>query len=170
MGTPGPARRMAIDPKRDLVLTRIVDVPRRLLWRGWTEPELLVRWFAPRPYTTLTCEIDLRPGGLFRSVMQSPEGESFPNVGCILEVVPEERLVFTDALGPGFRPTEKPFFTGIIELEDAPGGTRYTATALAKDEADSRAHAEMGFMDGWGKALDQLVEVARELEEKSTCR
>jgi uncharacterized protein YndB with AHSA1/START domain len=152
------------DPKRDLVLTRDVDVPRAGLWRGWTEPELLKRWFTPPPFTTVECELDLRPGGLFRTVMRSPEGELFPNVGCFLEVVPRSRLVFTDALGPDFRPTEQPFFTAVITFEDAPGGTRYTAIARHKDEADRQKHAEMGFTDGWGMALDQLVDLARELE------
>jgi uncharacterized protein YndB with AHSA1/START domain len=150
-----------IDPRLDLVLSRVVPVPRERLWQGWTQRELLKRWFAPRPWTTVACEIDLRPGGAFRTVMRSPEGEEFPNAGCYLELVPNQRLVFTDALAPGFRPAEQPFFTAVVSFEAASGGTRYTALALHRDEAGRKQHEEMGFLDGWGRCLDQLVEVAR---------
>lgn len=141
----------------DLVLTRDIDVPRHLVWRAWTEPDHLVKWFAPAPWTTVACEIDLRPGGICRTVMRSPEGQDFPNEGCYLEVVPQERLVFTDALGPGFRPAPKPFFTCVLTLEEIPGGTRYTARAMHKDDADRATHEAMGFHGGWSQCLDQLV-------------
>jgi uncharacterized protein YndB with AHSA1/START domain len=139
------------------VLERVVAVPRELVWRAWTRPEDVMQWFAPLPWKTVDCEIDLRPGGIFRAVMRSPEGKDFPNVGCYLEVVPNERLVWTDALQPGYRPSENPFFTGIITLESLGTGTRYTATALHRDEATRNRHAEMGFHSGWATALDQLV-------------
>jgi uncharacterized protein YndB with AHSA1/START domain len=149
----------------DLVLTRVVNVPRRLVWKAWTEPKHLMKWFTPAPWTTIDCEIDLRPGGIFRTVMRSPEGQEFPNVGCYLEVVKHDRLVWTDALGPGYRPSAKAFFTAILTLEDHAGGTRYTACALHKDDADRQKHADMGFEHGWGKALDQLVAIADQLED-----
>jgi uncharacterized protein YndB with AHSA1/START domain len=145
------------DPKLDLILERVVDVPRELVWAAWTKPEHIVHWFAPKPWTTTDCEIDLRPGGIIRFTMRSPEGKDFPNVGCILEVVPQERLVWTDALLPGYRPSAKPFFTAIIALEKEGKGTRYTATAIHRDEAGRKQHEEMGFYEGWGQCLDQLV-------------
>jgi uncharacterized protein YndB with AHSA1/START domain len=145
------------DPRLDLVLERIVDVPRELVWEAWTKPEHLGKWFTPAPWTVSDCEIDLRPGGIFRTTMRSPEGKEFPNTGCYLEVVPNERLVFTDALLPGYRPSENPFMTAIITLESVGKGTRYTATALHRDEAARIKHEEMGFLNGWGTALDQLV-------------
>jgi uncharacterized protein YndB with AHSA1/START domain len=149
------------DPRLDLVLERFVDIPRELVWKAWTEPEHLRKWFAPAPWTTVDCEVDLRPGGLFRTVMRSPEGEDFPNVGCFLEVVENERLTWTDALLPGYRPSLKPFFTAIITLEGEAGGTKYTARALHKDDADRKTHEDMGFHDGWSQCLDQLVAVMK---------
>jgi uncharacterized protein YndB with AHSA1/START domain len=93
------------NPTLDLVLERVVPVAPERVWRAWTDPEKLKQWFCPRPWRTVECQIDLRPGGLFRTVMQSPEGEAMePNTGCYLEVVPNELLVWTGALEPGFRP------------------------------------------------------------------
>lgn len=145
------------DPKLDLVLDRTIDVPRDLVWTAWTKPEHISQWFSPKPWTITDCEIDLRPGGVFRFVMQSPEGQEFPNVGCYLEIVPNERLVWTDALLPGFRPSEKPFFTAVVTLQPQGNGTRYTAMAIHRDEAGRQKHEEMGFQEGWGMVLDQLV-------------
>jgi uncharacterized protein YndB with AHSA1/START domain len=71
--------------------------------------------------------------------------------------MPNERLVWTDALLPGYRPSEKPFMTAVIELENEGKGTRYTATAIHRDEAGKKQHEDMGFHQGWGTALDQLV-------------
>src|SRR5690606_11883053 len=107
-----------LDTERDLELVREVDVPPGLVWKAWTTPELLTQWFAPKPFETPACEIDLRPGGIFRTVMRSPDGDEFDGAGCFLEVVPDERLIWTSALGPGFRPqTGEMVFTAIIELQ-----------------------------------------------------
>lgn len=149
------------DPKLDLVLERVVDVPPELVWKAWTEPEHLVKWFTPAPWKTVDCEIDLRPGGIFRTVMRSPEGQDMDNAGCYLEVVPNRRLVFTDGLSPGFRPRDGGFFTGVINIEPVKGGTKYTAIAIHKDEAARKSHEDMGFHSGWGTALDQLVAWAK---------
>ena len=149
------------DPELDLVLERVVPVPPEKVWRAWTQPEHLKKWFAPAPYTVVDCRIDLRPGGVFRTVMRSPEGEEFAGDGCILEVVENRRLTWTDALGPGFRPAEEPFFTAVVTMEPEADGTRYTARAIHGTAEARQQHADMGFETGWGKALDQLVEVAR---------
>lgn len=155
------------DPKLDLVLERIVDVSPDLVWLAWTEPEHLKHWFTPAPWKTVDCEIDLRPGGMFRTVMRSPEGQEFPNVGCYLEIVRNEKLVWTNALAPGFRPSNPSaeevkecamiMFTAVISLEPHGKGTKYTALAMHREEEGRRKHEAMGFHDGWGKALDQLV-------------
>jgi uncharacterized protein YndB with AHSA1/START domain len=160
------------NPKLDLTFERIVDVPKELVWRAWTDPRLITQWFTPVPWQTVACEIDLRPGGMFRTVMRSPEGQDFPNLGCYLEVRENEKLVWTNAMLPGFRPvhasaktdsTVEFLFTAMIELKTLVNGTQYTATVIHADEAGCQQHAEMGFHEGWGMALDQLVELARKM-------
>ncbi len=153
--------RATSDPQLDLVLERIVDVPPELVWAAWTTPKHICKWFTPAPWTVTSCEIDLRPGGAFRTVMRSPEGQKFPNAGCYLEIVPLQRLVWTDALLPGYRPAPKPFITAAITLEPSGKGTRYHAHVMHADEASMKRHAEMGFHQGWGTALDQLVALAK---------
>jgi uncharacterized protein YndB with AHSA1/START domain len=77
-----PSRLPKPEPKLDLVLERVIDVPQELVWAAWTEPEHLSKWFSPAPWTVSDCEIDLCPGGIFRTTMRSPEGQAFPHVGC----------------------------------------------------------------------------------------
>jgi uncharacterized protein YndB with AHSA1/START domain len=151
------------DPSLDLELTRVTKLPRALLWRCWTEPEHLMPWFCPLPWKTIDCEIDLRPGGIFRTTMLSPEGKEFPNAGCYLEVVKHEKLVWTDALLPGYRPSANPFFTGILTFEDTPDGTKYIARALHNNAEDRKKHADKGFEQGWGTVFEQLVAYASKL-------
>jgi uncharacterized protein YndB with AHSA1/START domain len=155
------------DPNLDLVLERIVDVPRELVWGAWTKPEQLKQWFTPVPWKTVDCEIDLRPGGIFRTVMRGPEGQEFSNAGCYLEIVPNEKLVWTGALGPGYRPrpsnlpAETFLMTAVITLEALGPSTRYTALVIHGDEQARKQHEQMGFHAGWGKALDQLVALVK---------
>src|SRR5450755_3144970 len=94
-------------PVRDLILTRIIDAPREKLYRAWTEPELLKQWFAPWPFTTPVAELDVRAGGANFIVMRGPDGVEMPNTGVYLEVVPNERLVFTNAYSKAWEPSEK---------------------------------------------------------------
>ncbi len=96
------------DPRLDLVLERIVDVPPELVWKAWTSPEHLKPWFTPAPWHTVDCEIDLRPGGMFRTVMRSPEGQEFPHMGCYLEIVTNQKLVWTNACCQAIGPPPSP--------------------------------------------------------------
>ena len=148
---------------RDLMLTRFIPVPRLALWRCWTEPALLTQWFTPHPWTTVRAELDVRPGGTCLVTMRSPEGEEFPNPGVYLEVVPGEKLVITDAYSAAWEPSEKPFMTTIVTFAGEAGGTRYTACARHWTVDDREAHEKMGFQEGWGKATDQLQEIAATL-------
>jgi uncharacterized protein YndB with AHSA1/START domain len=156
----------------DLVLERTIDAPRELVWKAQTRPEHLKQWFAPRPYEISECELDLRPGGIFRIRMTGPNGfdTGHGNAGCVLEVVDGERFSWTSALGPGYRPAEmgegcESFpMTAIITLADAGDGrTLYRAVALHRNGADRDTHEKMGFEQGWGTCASQLEELARSL-------
>ncbi len=149
---------------RELVLTRLIDVPREKLWRCWTEPKLMLQWFTPAPWKTTHAETDVRPGGSSYVVMQGPDGTEMPNRGVYLEVIKNERLVFTDAYTSAWEPSENPFFTGILTFEDAGNGqTRYTARALHWTKENRETHEKMGFHEGWGVATDQMTALARTL-------
>jgi len=161
-----------INSELDLMFERVVDVPRELVWQAWTTPEKLMPWFCPFPWKTVECEIDLRAGGKFYTVMQSPEGQSFPNTGCYLELVENERLTWTNALEPGFRPVNPPeaspghecaefLMTATIILEPHAKGTKYTALVRHANVEARIAHAKMGFEEGWGACLDQLVAIIK---------
>jgi uncharacterized protein YndB with AHSA1/START domain len=145
---------------RELVLKRIINAPREKVFKAWTDPVLLKQWFAPKPWTTPVAEVDVRPGGANLIVMRGPDGNEFPNRGVYLEVVKNERLVFTDAYTKAWEPSEKPFMTVVLTFEDAGGGkTNYTARVLHWTAADREAHEKMGFHEGWGKCASQLEAV-----------
>ena len=149
---------------RELVLTRIIDVPREKLYRAWTDAEVLKQWFAPRPFTTPVAELDVRAGGANRIVMRDAEGNDYPNAGVYLEVVPNEKIVFTDAFTEAWTPSDKPFFVGTVTFEDlGDGKTRYTATARHWTEEARQQHEAMGFHTGWGICADQLAALAATL-------
>ena len=145
---------------RDLVLTRLIDASPEKLYRCWTEPALLKRWFAPKPYTTPVAELDVRPGGRGLIVMRSPDGQDLPNPGVYLEVVPNRRLVTTDAYVEAWQPSQKPFMTLILTFEPEDGKTRYTARVRHWTAADRETHEKMGFHQGWGLCTDQLEALA----------
>jgi uncharacterized protein YndB with AHSA1/START domain len=148
---------------RELVLTRLIDAPRENLYRAWTEPELLKQWFAPLPYTTPIAEMDVRPGGANLIVMRGPDGTEMPNRGVYLEVVKNEKLVFTDAYTKAWEPAQKPFMTVILTFADEGGKTRYTARVRHWTVEDRQAHENMGFHQGWGLCADQLAALAAKL-------
>lgn len=150
-----------INPDLDLELVREVPASPEAVFAAWTTPESLKQWFAPRPYSITQCEIDLRPGGGFRTAMNSPDGqELFDTTGCILEVVPNERLVWSEALTAGYRPQPSPMpFTAILELRpNGSGGCHYRAIAVHQDAGGRKQHEEMGFHEGWGTVVDQMIE------------
>ena len=147
--------------ERELTLSLTLDAPRAKLWRCWTEPALLKQWFCPKPWTVSHAELDVRPGGRCHVVMRSPEGQEMPCPGIYLEVVPEERIVTTDAFIDAWVPSEKPFMTAIVTFEEAgPGRTKYTAIARHWSPEDREQHEKMGFHDGWTKAAHQLAALA----------
>jgi uncharacterized protein YndB with AHSA1/START domain len=156
---------MQYDPKHDLVLERTIKAKPATLWRCWTEPELLKEWFCPKPWRVTRCEIDLRAGGTFLTVMAGPDGKEMEaEPGCFLLVEPEKRLVFGDAMAPGFRPRESPFMVADVSFAPAPEGCAYRAHVMHTGPEKRKQHEEMGFHDGWGTAAQQLEDFARSLE------
>ena len=142
---------------KELSLTRLIKAPREKVYAAWTQPELMKQWFAPLPFTTPIVELDLRVGGASKIVMQDVDGNQYPNHGVYLELVPNEKIVCTDAYTSAWVPSEKPFMTMILTFEEEGGDTRYTARVVHWSEADREAHEQMGFYEGWGKCADQLA-------------
>ena len=164
---------MTMTNELDLVLERTLNAPRDLVWKALTDPEHLKQWFAPKPYEISELDMDLQPGGIFRIRMVGPDGfdTGHGNAGCVLEVVEGEKLVWTSALGPEYRPAEMAStgcesfpMTAFVTLADAGDGkTLYRAVALHRNKADRDVHEKMGFQDGWGTCADQLEELAKAL-------
>ena len=160
---------MQTNPELDLELTRLLSAPPALVWRCWTEPELICQWFCPKPWSVSEAIVDLRPGGRFFTLMNGPAGEKVPNEGSFLEVVPQRKLVFTDIFGADYAPVAVPLsgaglsFAAILTFEPEGSGTRYRAVARHRSPEDAETHRKMGFHEGWGAAADQLDELARTL-------
>ena len=154
----------------ELTIERRIAAPRAAVWRAWADARKLEEWFCPKPWRAEVARFDLRPGGAFATIMHGPEGERHDEgAGCFVEIVPQERIVFTSALGPGWRPRfgtgegcDMPM-TAIITMKDDGDGTLYAARVLHANAEDARRHAEMGFEPGWGAAIAQLEEVAQRL-------
>lgn len=152
-----------LDPGTDLSFTRTLAVPRQLIWECWTQAEHIPHFFIPAPHKVTAVDIDLRVGGRFNTSFDV-DGNVMDNNGVYLEVVPGEKLVFTDTYTEGWKPAPEPFMTAILLLADAPhGGTTYTAIARHRSPESRKAHEDMGFFDGWGTVVTQLEAYARGL-------
>jgi uncharacterized protein YndB with AHSA1/START domain len=150
----------AINPKTDIVLERFIDAPKRLVWEALTKPEHLKEWYMPKPWGAVSrCELDVRPGGIFSVDISTADGKEFPNLGCFLEVIPAERVVWTSMLFPGYRPAvfDDIPITAIVTMQTKGAGTRYVFTALHRDEADCEKNKASGWQQGTEIALDQFV-------------
>jgi len=148
------------NPKLDLVFERFIDAPRRLVWEALTRPEHLKEWYMPKAWGRVArAEMDLRPGGAFSIDIATGDGREFPNLGCFLEVVPQERLTWTSMLFPGYRPAvfDDVPITAITTMETVGTGTRYIFTALHRDESDLEKNKSSGWQQGTDIALDQFV-------------
>jgi uncharacterized protein YndB with AHSA1/START domain len=148
------------NPDLDLKVSRIIRAPVAAVWDAWTEPRKLEQWWVPAPSTVRVVSLDLRPGGAFITEFdEAGNGSSFaPHIdACFLDVQPQKRIVFTDTLKAGWRPSERPFMTGLFSFEEHPQGTNYVAYAMHKSPDDRKTHADLGFFDGWGTVTEQLA-------------
>ena len=149
------------DPKLDFAIERFIDAPTRLVWEALTKPEHLKEWYMPKAWGRVSrAEMDVRPGGIFSIDIAVGDGRDVPNLGCVLEAVPMERLVWTSMLFPGYRPAvfDDIPITAVVTMEASGAGTRYVFTALHRNEADLENNKSSGFYQGTEIAIDQLVE------------
>jgi uncharacterized protein YndB with AHSA1/START domain len=155
---------MNLDPELDLVLTREIAAPRELIFECWTQERHIPNFFVPKPHKVTSCKIDLRVGGAFNTTFDV-EGNEMANNGVWLEIVPNEKLVFTDTYSEGWKPAPEPFMTAILLLEDLGNGrTKYTAIARHRSKETAESHKAMGFYDGWGTVVSQLEAYAQGLK------
>ena len=153
--------RFTIDPKLDFAIERFIDAPVRLVWEALTKPEHLKEWYMPKAWGRVShAELDLRPGGVIRIDIAVGDGREVPNLGCVLDVVPMERLVWTSMLFPDYRPAvfDDIPITAIMTMESVGTGTRYVFTALHRNEADLETNKTSGFYQGTEIAVDQFVQ------------
>jgi uncharacterized protein YndB with AHSA1/START domain len=153
--------------ERELVLTRIVDAPRELVFRMWTDPIHLAKWWGPRDFTNPVCEVDARPGGALRIVMRAPDGTDYPMAGTFREIVAPERLVFTNCALDRDGNVLLDGLTTVIFAERS-GKTRLTVQTRATALVHSAARYLEGMQAGWEQTLDGLEQhvqdtAAREL-------
>lgn len=156
---------MVNDVKMELVITRVFDAPRELVWRAWTEPELVMLWWGPKGYTSPVCKIDLRVGGKYLSCMRSPDGKDIWSTGIYKEIVKPERIVITDSfsddkgnvvpatqygMNPGF-PLEMQV---VVNFEERNGRTKLTLRHIGMPSEEDNE----GARQGWNESLDKLEE------------
>lgn len=159
------SQKLDVTPESDLELAicRLIDAPPEKVYQAWTDPKLIKEWNCPRPWTISRVELDVRPGGRNLTVMKSPEGQEMPCPGIYLEVVPNRKLVFTDAFTKAWEPSAKPFFVGVVTFENEGGRTKYTARAKHWTKEDRDNHEKMGFHDGWAICADQLEDLLKKI-------
>ena len=156
------ARNSAIAPERTVVVTRVFDAPRERVFKAWTDAKQVAQWFPPKDFTAPVCELDPRPGGVFRIVMKGPEGEpfnggEFPGEGVFEEVVPNERLAFTFA-GEGDTPPPPILMTVLFE-DLGNGKTKVTVQQTARTLAEYEALRESGAEEGLRQSFEKLDEL-----------
>jgi uncharacterized protein YndB with AHSA1/START domain len=157
----------AINPKTDFVIERFIDAPKHLVWEALTKPEHLKEWYMPKEWGAVSqCELDLRPGGMFSIDIKVGDGQAFPNLGCFLDVIPMERLVWTSMLFPGYRPAtfDDIPITAIVTMQAEGNGTRYIFTALHRDESDFVKNKESGWQQGTEIAVEQFVALVKSIK------
>ncbi|NJR61977.1 MAG: hypothetical protein HC769_26000 [Cyanobacteria bacterium CRU_2_1] len=147
---------------REIMITRIFNAPRELVFKAWTEPKHIEQWWGPQGFTTRVTEMDLRPGGQWRYVMIAPDGTEYPAKGVFREIVPPERIVTSDEFDQGIEKVlDADLPQGMvltILFEDLAGKTKLTIQIVHDSADDRRKHEEMGVIAGWNSSFDCLDE------------
>ena len=153
-----------------LQFTREIEASANSVWRCWTEPELLMQWFTPKPVQTTKAIIEPTPGGRFDTTMVIPDMPGpISSEGCVLAAEPGQRFAFTNMMTGGFQPQdtsgEGQFpFSADIAITASDSGCTYSVVVRHLDAAGADAHRAMGFFEGWGTAADQMVVLAATLD------
>jgi uncharacterized protein YndB with AHSA1/START domain len=153
---------------RELTITRVFDAPRALVWKAWTDPQQLMRWWGPKDYTSPFCKIDLRVGGKYLFCMRSPEGQDYWSTGVFREIVPMERIVLTDSFADEQGNVVPASYYGMGEdfpqelqvtviLEGEGDKTKMTLRHAGMPEGDMKEQTEAG----WNESFDKLAESLR---------
>ncbi len=151
-------------PEFDLRFEQQLDLDLDLVWRCWTEVELIKRWHPPMRLEMHECEVDVRPGGEFRTVLRSESGELLPELRRrYVEVLPHERLTFSDRLQAEAGEELSPLFTHRIELEQLGAGVHFRAYAIHATEQERELSQGLGLVETWIEELDRLLMVGHEV-------
>ena len=149
------AMTLLLPSEREIVLTRVFDAPRGLVFEAWTKPEHVKQWYGCSIMTLPVCEIDLRVGGAYRYVMRSPDGGKHTMQGVYREIMPPRRLVYTEQyVTEGFTSNEA-LVTVIFAEHD--GMTTLTSTILHQSKADRDGHLGSGMERGAAEVYDRLA-------------
>ena len=153
-----------------ILITRVFNAPRELVWRAWTEPQHVEKWFGPKGFSTTVEKQELRVGGRSRFVMHGPDGKHYPCEGTYLEVALGERLVTTDEFAEDFENTAGGDLPqGIIltvlfeDVGDDGAKTRVTLRIQHPSAEEKKKHEDMGVVGGWNSTLDCLEELLAQL-------
>lgn len=161
------ARRAGGSAERELVITRVFDAPRHLVWKAWTEPERFKRWWGPKGFTTPFCKIDLRLGGVYLNCMRSPEGKDYWSTGIYREIVPPERIVCTDSFADEEGNVVQATHYGMsndwplemlvtVTFQEQEGKTKLTLRHSGLDGISDADFSDM--RQGWSESFDKLAE------------
>jgi uncharacterized protein YndB with AHSA1/START domain len=138
--------------EREIVLTRLLDAPRELVYEAWTNPEHLPRWWGPRGFTATTQEIDVRVGGQWRFILSGPDGTDYPNVIEYRELVRPERIVYAHGAD------EPDMFDVTVTFTEEDGKTRVTSRMVFPTKEERAATAAFGAVELGNQTLERLAE------------
>jgi uncharacterized protein YndB with AHSA1/START domain len=149
------SRRTQSQAERQILIERILDAPRELVWKAWTDPAHMAQWWGPTGFTTTIEQMDVRPGGVFKQVMHGPDGTDYPNTSVFIEVVKPERIVYT--LEGGRAGDSAMRFEARWTFEALGEKTRVTIDMLFSTAADrDRVVKDYGAIEGGHQTLERL--------------
>jgi uncharacterized protein YndB with AHSA1/START domain len=148
-----------VEGRREVIITRIIDAPRELVFEAWTDPKHMAQWWGPRYFTNPVCELDLRPGGAILIHMQGPDGVVYPMKGVFREILKPERLVFTSGALEDEEGTSMLESLTTVTFAEHEGKTKLTVHAVVTKAEPGTEVALAGMEEGWSQSLDKLTKL-----------